>query len=168
MKLASFLEVRVENMLALVGGKDLRLRKQVSRWEGRTELVIPVQLETESWSNTHTSWAFEIISSMANSSGFELDHVGEDHEGDKGFDLDTRDSEGGEVLELGKLDARDAVEVISQQLFISAGLSFETTAEDAAEGSRAEKSLARAGADDAGIHVGDRIETALRQYVKER
>lgn len=67
LKLASFLEVGVGNVRALVGGKDLRLRKRVSRWEGRTELVIPAQLMAESWSNTHASWASEIISSMVDS-----------------------------------------------------------------------------------------------------
>jgi len=55
LKLASFLEVGVGMVRALVCGKDLRLRKRVSRWEGRTELVIPEQLMAESWSKTHAS-----------------------------------------------------------------------------------------------------------------
>jgi len=67
LKLASFLEVGLGMVRALVGGKDLRLRKRVSRWEGRTELVIPEQLMAETCSKTHASWACEMISSTADS-----------------------------------------------------------------------------------------------------
>lgn len=54
--------------LGLVGGKDLRLRKRVSRWEGRRESSVKAeQLMAETWSRTTASWACEIISSTAES-----------------------------------------------------------------------------------------------------
>ncbi|KOM41708.1 hypothetical protein LR48_Vigan04g190600 [Vigna angularis] len=94
-------EIVIKEKHNIDGRMDLRLRKRVSRWEGRTKLVILAVDGRELVQ--HTSWTSEIISSMA--------------------------------------DAGDAAKAVSQQCQINARLSSETTAIDAAEGSRAEKPL---------------------------